>query len=316
MLTREYPAAEGKSYERRVFWGEDGLTPQFWEALTLQSLFGRSKILIVRRAHALLKDDWDKLSTALNRFYDQAWPFFCLEVAFERNKPKIPAVLAEQKYWIFAQKKRWVWESPPLTPQTVQGYIKDWAMANDMSFGPGVLERLAEVMPADAGAIASELAKIELAVDGRRVVGPELVELVSSSAELHIFEFLNAVQQGAPPAKIWTTILGAQQSGENLLFVFLALLVREVRVLWQLYHGEKNVRVQPWLAEQKRQAAAQLGPARLARILDLAVEAEIGVKSGACNEDQALERMVASLAALFQRRGQSSPARPAWRERG
>lgn len=316
-LAREHPSATG-AYARRVYWGDDGLSQAFWETLTLQSLFSAPTLLILRRAHALDKAEWAKLSGALNRFNAQTWPFFCLEAEFERNKPKLPVALTEQKYWSFGQKKGWVWQAPPLTPQTVRGYIKDWATSNGLSFGPGALDALAEVMPADAGAIGCELAKIELALAGGHEVDASLAGLVSAVAEMDTFAFLNALQQGAPPLKIWSKVLGAQQSGEKMLFAFLGGLVRETRVLWQLYHGEDNARVPSWVLDAKRATAMQLGPEKLCRIIDLAVDAELGVKSGALSEGQALEQLVAGLAAMFQRPAapQNSGARGDWRGPG
>jgi DNA polymerase-3 subunit delta len=310
-LVREHPCANG-AYQRRVFWGDDGLSQVFWQTLTLQSLFGASTLLILRRAHALDKDDWAKLSGALNRFNAQVWPFFCLEGDFERNKPKLPAALTGQKYWIFGQKKGWVWQSGPMTALTVRGYLKDWAGSAGLSFGPGALDALAEVMPQDAGGIGCELAKIELALAGKREVDASLAGLISSSADMDTFAFLNALQQGAQPLKIWSKVLGSQQAGEKMLFAFLGGLAREARVLWRICLGDADG-LPSWMLDAKRGTAMQLGPEKLCRIIDLALDADFGVKSGALNEAQALELLVAGLAALFQRRGATGGSRAGWR---
>lgn len=310
-LVRECPCPSG-AYERRVFWGDDGLSQSFWQTLTLQSLFGASTLLILRRAHSLDKEDWAKLSGALNRFNEQVWPFFCLEGEFERNKPKLPAALTSQKYWTFGQKKGWIWQSGPLTAQSVRGYIKDWAVSNGLSFGPGALDALSDVLPQDAGALSGELAKIELALAGKREVDASLASLITSSTDMDTFAFLNALQQGAPPLKIWSKVLGSQQAGEKMLFAFLGGLARETRVLWRICLGDTDG-LPPWMLDAKRGAAMQLGPEKLCRILDLALDADYGVKSGSLNEAQALELLVAGLAALFQRRGASSGPPPGWR---
>lgn len=115
--------------ERHVFWGDDELPPKFWEILTLQGLFSTSRVLVMRNAHALTADVWKRLSAALSRPNPQTWPLFCLEVAWEKGQPKIPAHIAKLPCFTFADAKGWIWRSPglgaplapPPHPDTFQG---------------------------------------------------------------------------------------------------------------------------------------------------------------------------------------------------
>ena len=91
--------------ERHVFWGDDELPPKFWEILTLQGLFSTSRVLVMRNAHALTADVWKRLSAALSRPNPQTWPLFCLEVAWEKGQPKIPAHIAKLPCFTFADAK-------------------------------------------------------------------------------------------------------------------------------------------------------------------------------------------------------------------
>lgn len=85
-----------------------------------------------------------------------------------------------------------------------------------------------------------------------------------------------------------------------MLFYFLTMLVREARILWQLALGEeKVVGAPPFALDRKRPLAQRMGPDRLAVIWDLALEAELGVKSGEHSPDQAFERLLAGMAELF-----------------
>lgn len=102
--------------ERHVFWGDDELPPKFWEILTLQGLFSTSRVLVMRNAHALTADVWKRLSAALSRPNPQTWPLFCLEVAWEKGQPKIPAHIAKLPCFTFADAKGWIWRSPGWSP--------------------------------------------------------------------------------------------------------------------------------------------------------------------------------------------------------
>jgi len=108
------------------------------------------------------------------------------------------------------------------------------------------------------------------------------------------------LQKSGNAAVIWGKILsGAEDSGE-LVFPLLGLLSREARVLWQLLTGE-NVWLPPGVEGQKRELARRLGFAGLGRVLALAVETALGVKTGRRRPGQALEALVAELGRLFSR---------------
>ena len=110
--------------ERHVFWGDDELPPKFWEILTLQGLFSTSRVLVMRNAHALPADVWKRLSAALSRPNPQTWPLFCLEVAWEKGQPKIPAHIAKLPCFTFADAKGWIWRSPGLEPRSLRRHIQ------------------------------------------------------------------------------------------------------------------------------------------------------------------------------------------------
>ena len=110
--------------ERHVFWGDDELPPKFWEILTLQGLFSTSRVLVMRNAHALTADVWKRLSAALSRPNPQTWPLFCLEVAWEKGQPKIPAHIAKLPCFTFADAKGWIWRSPGLEPRSLRRHIQ------------------------------------------------------------------------------------------------------------------------------------------------------------------------------------------------
>lgn len=299
LLLQRHPAASG-SYERHVFWADEGLGDAFWNALTLQNLLSIPKVVVLRRAQLLADADWEKFGPALSRFSPTAWPLFCLEVDFDRGKPKLPRGLAKRKFWLFAEKKKWVWLSPGLQPKDVAQYVRNWGRRNNLGFAPGALEAICNVLPVDQAAIDQELAKIGLACDPGSEVRPELAELVSFTPDMDIFAFIDSVQSGQAPLQVWRKIVSAQAAGEGLLFQFLAMLAREARIMWMLLHGEQAPRLPQFVLQRKAALARTLGPARLAGIWELALEAELRVKRGEANEAQSMELLVSSLAGLFR----------------
>ncbi|MDO5484279.1 MAG: DNA polymerase III subunit delta, partial [Desulfovibrionaceae bacterium] len=88
------------------------------------------------------------------------------------------------------------------------------------------------------------------------------------------------------------------KSGDSLLFSLLALLARDLRLLWQLNAGEK-VRLHPNEATFKQQLARKLGTHGLAAGLAAVVDAEWQVKSGRRSPEQALDFLAAELTLLF-----------------
>lgn len=284
-------------FQRRVFWGDEGLTPAFWEALTLQSLLGTPRMLVVRNAHTLPVQAWRDLSPQLARFHDQAWPVFCLEAEFDRGKPKIPAALEKQKFWALARDKKWIWQSAGLSDRELRSMVADWAKSLHLTLAPDALQAIVRALPLDASSVARELAKLELALEPGQAIGPKLAELISFSPDMEIFAFIDSLERGNIPSEAWRKTLSL--AGADQFFPFQAMVLREARILWQLLFQDGSVRLPREVHSFKANLARRLGPERLARIWDLAWEAEAGIKTGERNPEQALEMLVAGLMRTF-----------------
>ncbi len=287
------------AWEIVTYWGDEGLPEQFWKDLTLTDLFGRPKALVVRNAQNLDKEQWEQLSAPLSRFNAHAWPLLCLENPYERGKAKIPAVVTGSAFYKFAQKRNWMWQSPGLGDQGIRNWLQSWARDKGFSFAPGALEALTEGMPPDAAAVAGELEKLELASQPGAQLTVEAAELLNHVPDIDIFAFIDALQNNRSGARIWQKVLMHQLAGKGFLFQFLAMLLREARILWQLAHQESGVKLPARVAQNKQRVAQQLGGRRIARIWDVAMEAELRVKSGEAGEDQAMEMLIADLSRLF-----------------
>ncbi len=306
----------GEVFTREVFQGDEEIPDAFWRALTVASLFAEPKAVVLRRADSLTDDFWPKLKGPLSGFSAHVWPMICLEKPFGKKGPAIPKALSSQPYYQVAEKRRWIWTSPGLTRRDMAPMLKDWAGAKNLSFAPGVLEALAAVLPEDMATAGRELEKLELAALARTdtpagetgAAGPpgrvtqEDLALLASRPGMDAFAFLNAFSRRGQELAVWREIFEQSLSPEDMIFKFLGLLRSDARQMWQILLGEAEaVRLPPSVKSQKEAMARRLGPGGLTRLFDLAMDAEMGIKSGAKNPDQAMEFLAAELFSLFSR---------------
>ncbi len=306
-LMQEYPpeASSGglmggstnATWERHVYWGDDDLSQNFWNHLTIQGLFNTPIALIVRNAQNLPAATWKSLSSALATSSSTKWPIFCLEVPFDKKQAKIPAHITKLKCFSVAEQNGWAWRNGGLDAQGVKRFVQERAKQCGLNFEPNVLEALCASTPPDATAIENEIQKLALAAPQGKV-SMDMINVGAYLPESNIFAFISCVQAGNIAAA-WREIYRGQKDVAALFFPFLALLAREARTLWQML-AKEPVHVHFSVAQSKEQCARKLGFAGVAKIFALIVQAEQQVKSGHCDAEQALESVVVDLARLFR----------------
>ncbi|MBO6171089.1 MAG: DNA polymerase III subunit delta [Desulfovibrio sp.] len=301
-LLAGHPPASGR-WERHVYWGDEEPPPRFWEQLTLQGLFGAPRVLVARQAQLWPAAVWKKISRALGRPSEQCWPFFCLEGHWEKGQPKLPAHIAKLRCMAFADRQGWIWRQDGLTERAVKKHVLQRARTLGLDFAPEALEQFCASVPPDAQAIENELAKLCLLRDAARETAPDagritqaMTATASWSPECNIFSCIRHMEAGNLPA-VWRE-LARSDDGDSLLFSLLALVARELRLLWKLQAGE-NVRMHPSDAAFKRTLAARMGPAALAEGMAAVMDAELQVKSGRRTPAQSLEYFAAHMTTLF-----------------
>ena len=302
-LLASFPPQSGQ-WERHVYWGDEEPSPQFWEQLTLQGLFGASRVLVVRQAQLWPAAVWKKISHALARPSEQSWPFFCMEVNWDRGQPKIPAHIAKLRCMAFADQQGWVWRQDGLNERAVKKHVLQRSNELGLKFEQDALEQFCASVPPDAQAIENELGKLRLLRNTAQDSGaPEadritlaMTATASWSPECNVFDCIRHMEAGNLAA-VWKE-LSRSQDGDSLLFSLVALLARELRLLWQLWAGEK-VRVHPNEASFKRQLTMRLGPAMLAEGFATVMDAELQVKSGRRTPAQSLDFLAARMTSLF-----------------
>lgn len=297
-LEEAFPPPEGGGWKKRVFWGDDDLTREFWEYLTLQGLFAEPKILILRQAQNLPAEQWKALSGALGAVAASTWPVLCLEVAMERGKPKVPAHIQRLECYSFAEKKGWLQVIPPLDGKTLPAFVQKAAKRNGVTINPREAAQLANNLPPDAARVRSEMAKLALTAgpDGR--LPQDAALLLDYDREVHIFELLSSIQKNERKMDVWRQILNERLGGDISVFGFTALLLREARILWQILSGSP-VFLPGHVLAQKRVTARSLGQPRIAKVFDLVFTAEKGIKTGEKSPEQTFDKLIADLFTLF-----------------
>jgi DNA polymerase-3 subunit delta len=300
--------ASGQSgWETKPFWGDDDepLPQGFWTDLTIKSLFPQPKALVVRRAHSLKADHWDTLDASVKGLGGDIYPIFCLEGEWKGKKAPIPPALSRRSLFKKAKKEGWIWESPGLDQRSLTDFVKGWAAKAGLTFEPGAGQALTMALPTDAVAARLELDKIELAAGDERVVRKEHVSLVARTGEMPFFDLMDALGKPGAEASVWKRVIDdhSKSAKDQMLFNLIGFLASQARMYWMLAHGE-NPAGNPYMLQKKAPLAKRLGAPGVARMIDLAMEAELSLKTGERKYEEALDMLMAGLIDLFQAKPQ------------
>ena len=289
-------------WETRNIWSDDpDLEDKLWQSLNLVNMMGPSRAVVIRKCEAFRDGLWTLLAPALKGFRPGIWPFFCLETAWDKNRPKIPPDLEKQKYYRIAREKKWLWQFPGLTRQNLPRYLHNRTREMGLDFAPGVKERLIQILPLDSHGVNREMEKLDLLAGEHKRVDLHHLDAVDPSINLDIFALMRMLQKGENTAGAWEKIFKDQVSGRDGLFPFLGLLHREARILWHLANNEQNkIFLFPGEKKEKTAMAGRLGREKIALLWNMIMEAEMGVKSGTVLPEQAMENLAANLCRLFR----------------
>lgn len=287
----------------KIYWADQELADEFWQDLTSAGLFVSKRALVLRDAQKLQAGMWQKLDRLLARYRSEIWPFFVLGQDWERGKPKVPAVLKRTRCWQIAERRKWVWQSPGLNKEAIVRYLQDWARQNNLHLDRQCLFAAADLMPPDLAALKSELGKLRFYVQDKGRVEISDLQMISFNVPFDLFSFLRDLQAGKRLDKVWQVVMIAQQQGDvQFLLQFLGAMVREVRILWRMCHGEgKKIFLPVRVKGAKANLARQLGKQKLARIFRLLLQVEVGFKSGELAPAQAISLLAQELLILFSR---------------
>lgn len=297
-----------EGWETKTFWGDDDdpLGGTFWTDLTIKSLFPQPKALVVRRANALKAEHWDKLDAGVKGLGADVFPIFCLETQWKAKKAPVPVALSRRGLFKKAKKEGWIWESPGLDQRSLGDFVRQWAAKNQINFEPGADRALAQALPMDAVAARLELDKLELAAGDEKLLRRDHIGLIAETGEMAFFDLMDALGQPGAEAAVWKRVIDdhAKSAKDQMLFNLIGFLMSQARMYWLIVSGGQ-VKGAPFIIRKKTPVAKRLGKAGVARMIDLAMDAEMSIKTGERKYEEVLDILIAGLIDLFQ------PKRPA-----
>lgn len=140
-----------------------------------------------------------------------------------------------RKIFKAAEKNGAVVEVAPLKPNDIRGWLSTKLSEINKKMSPDALEHLmgaVSVMPQiSLGFLDNELEKLALYSKGAVITLRDLSEVLSSIPEISVFAMIDALSQ-KQAAKALSLLNGQLATGDHPLRI-LALLARQVRLLWQ-----------------------------------------------------------------------------------
>jgi len=285
------------TWQKKTFWGDEDLS-RFFNCFRSSTLLGSKLAIVLRNAEKLPKNFWDKLSYFLKKFYPEICPFICIEEEWNKGQPPKIKALTSQKYYQFAEKKKWIFKHPGVTEEFLLIYLKKWAKEKNVTLDPRVIIALKEILPMDLAAIKQELKKLEFLITKKDKVTIEDLRIISPSFEYNVFDIINSIENIIPKHKVWSILLKNELSTHEVILPILHLLLREARIFWKLYHGEK-VSLPNWITQKKSVIAKKLGIDGIIQIWNIVLDADLKLKTSNLNPKEILESVVVRLQELF-----------------
>ncbi len=294
-----YMSNAGLDCNTLTFWGDE-LNPAFWDCFSAISLEARKDFIILRKAEALKADDWKKLSEVIARMQEDIFLLICIESPWEKNAPKVPAIISSQKCYTFAKKKNWFFQEAPLNAQNIRNYIVKGLKERNIEMQEEVLKILVSVLAPPSSSIDNALDQLALIAIDKKIEEKDFAHLSASVPELVIFDYIKCLESGTS-YPLWQGVLN-ENKPDDILFTLLAILAREARTLWKLSVGE-DVKLSPFIANSKKQLAYRLGKDGIAKLFSLLSDADWAIKSGKKDVGQVLEELIFRLSYLYRVQG-------------
>lgn len=285
-------------WEKRIIWADDeNLHKKFFELFNTSSIIGKKTVVIIRQAHTLPKDFFEKLSRFLNRFHNDLFPFICIESEWKRGKPSIPTHISSKKYYKFAEKRGWIFAHSGVSDEFLSNYLKNWAKEHNIIIPQEIFFLLKEILPKDLAGIKSELKKLKLSCTDKKITQDDL-KVIWPSLDFNVFDLINSIEGIKSPKLIWDAILQNKFDTYEDVIPMLHLILREGRILWQLLNGE-TVNLPVKTKQEKTIVARRLGKGKIIEVFNIVCDADLKLKTTNLTPSEIFQQAVTKLQNIF-----------------
>ena len=194
---------------------------------------------------------------------------------------------------------------PLPTGARLADWIRERVAGKGAEIEPGAVAALADLVGGDLQAMDTEMEKLVSYCWGRPVREADVEKLVTYAKEANIFATVDAALEGRPKLAI-AQVRQLLESGRTAAYL-MAMLARQVRLLLLAKDlkaskiPEREIPQRLGLAgyplRKTLQQEARFDYSRLVRIHHSLLEADLSVKTGACEEELAVELLVAEICA-------------------
>lgn len=288
-----------KNAVRRSFWLDD--IGKYFELLDTIDFESKNRIFYLRASHELPLDTWKKLSSALGKPRPDTFSVFFVSNPLENGKLKLPQTVQKQKCFEFAQKKGWFFESPGVTDYNFAKIIKQEAQAKyGLDLNNETVNVLKDILSPDYNSINNILAQLSLFAAQGEITPQTVGQLANFTPELVLFDLIRKIEQ-ADSKEVWKLLRKeGRQIEDGYLFAFIALMMREMRILWKIKAGEQ-VYLNDRQMQQKTAAAKRLGFTYISKIISLLCFAEYSVKSGKKGTQETFEELIKDILKIYKK---------------
>lgn len=303
-MENEYIASFGEAWinaQRHTFWTDDIQNNTFFSALDTNSFEPTNKIFYVRDCHELSAEHWKKISQALGKPRSDVFPVFFIHNALDKGKLKLPAAVQKLKCYEFAQKKGWIYESVGITENNFPQIIKKQALTKyNLKLSNEVINILKDILAPDYNSLNNLLTQLSLFAQNGEVSPAVIGQLTNYTPELALFEIIRKIEN-ADSKEVWKTLLkDGRQIEDSFLFAFIAVMMREMRMLWKIKAKEQVFLPSSQIAN-KTALANRLGFTYISKIISLLCFAEFSVKSGKKAPLETFEELVKDILKIYKK---------------
>ncbi len=282
------PKARGFNGERLL--AKEHPVPEVLGRLSGLSLFGDIRLLMVQQIEAWPRDQLRSLESYLSHPYSKA----CLVLSTSQKK-------GMEKLQTAVEAVGAVVHFAPPTERDAPRWLQAEARRVQKQLSPQAAFFLVEQLGVDLYRLQSELEKLALYVGDRdRIELEDARETVSSQRSFTVFELLRYIGQGRTRESI-ASLRTLLRAGESPLGI-LALLARQIRILWQAKNGiERRISdaelgrktgVPPSVLKNYKEQTTFFSEEELYHIHQLIRETDLALKSTGTSPQLHLEALV------------------------